>query len=196
MGNKQKNHSFWTKRNLIIVISAISVFALGIGVMVYWIIQQNSTTNEPSPVIDAAKAAAEVKQANADGKLRDEAAAQIKGKKTSVADKLYQEAIDAEGSTERKTRLYLDLSGVYYAAEQYKEAFEAAEKAESLNPDKFLVADWLSRLYEDQKNYTKAAEYYTLAGQWVSSKENKTALDKQYFDGKAAEMKKLGEAKK
>lgn len=188
---KKQKRAFWTKRNIAIITTVLIVLAVGIGAMVWWMMSQRITSSEPSPDIDAAKAAAEVKQTEADGKLRDTAAEELKNNQAAKADEIYQEAIDAETTVERKTRLYLDLSGVYYAAKQYDEAFEAAKKAENLNPDKFLVADWLSRLYEDQKNYTQAAAYYKLAGEWADSAQNKTALDKAYYDGKAAEMTKL-----
>lgn len=189
MGNKQTN-TFWTRRNLLIVGGSAAVFILVAVAMIVWVLQQN-VADDPSPAIDAEKAAAEVRQAEADGKLRSDAATQVKDNKASAAAQLYQQAIDAEQTAARKSQLYLDLSGVYYAAKQYKEAFDAAAKAEAVNPDKFLAADWLSRLYEDQKNYTKAAEYYRLAGEWAQSEQNITALEKAYYDGKAAEMEKL-----
>lgn len=189
MSDKQKN-TFWNRRNIIIVAVGSLIAIGGIIVMAFWVSQQN-VADDPSPVIDAEKAAAEVRQAEADGKLRSDAASQIKDNKGSAAAQLYQQAVDAEQTATRKSQLYLDLSGVYYAAKQYQEAFDAAAKAEAVNPDKFLAADWLSRLYEDQKNYTKAAEYYRLAGEWAQSEQNITALEKGYYDGKAAEMEKL-----
>ena len=189
MGNKQTN-TFWTRRNLLIVGGSAAVFILVAAAMIVWVLQPRQA-DDPSPAIDAEKAAAEVRQAEADGKLRSDAASQIKDNKGSAAAQLYQQAVDAEQTATRKSQLYLDLSGVYYAAKQYQEAFDAAAKAEAVNPDKFLAADWLSRLYEDQKNYAKAAEYYRLAGEWAQSEQNMTALEKAYYDGKAAEMEKL-----
>lgn len=188
MGDKQKN-TFWTQRNVLVIGIGIVAIIVGVVAMVLWM--QNNAPDDPASTIDAEKAAAEVRQAKEDGKLRDDAAAQIKDDKGSAAAQLYQQAVDAEQTAERKARLYLDLSGVYYAAERYQEAFDAAAKAEAVNPDKFLAADWLSRLYEDQKNYSKAAEYYRLAGEWADSEENHTAMEKAYFDGKAAEMDRL-----
>lgn len=167
---------------------------IAITVLVIWLNQPKN--GEPGASGDKTQIDASIKQAEKDGKLREEAAAKIKGNSTADANDLYQEAIDAEASAERKTRLYIDLSGVYYAAGKYKEAFDIMDKADEVNPDKFLLADWLSRLYEDQKNYLKAAEYYKLAGEWTTSKQNITALDKSYFEGKAAEMTKLAGEKK
>lgn len=189
MGSKQTN-TFWTRRNLLIAGGSAAIFILVVVAMLVWVLQPRQA-DDPSPAIDAQKAAAEVRQAEADGKLRSDAASRIKDNKGSAAAQLYQQAVDAEQTAARKTRLYLDLSGVYYAAKQYQEAFDAAAKAEAVNPDKFLAADWLSRLYEDQKNYAKAAEYYRLAGEWADSEQNITALEKPYYDGKGAAMDKL-----
>lgn len=189
MGSKQTN-TFLTRRNLLIVGGGAAVFVIAAVVLAVWMVQSRQP-DDPSPAIDAEKAAAEVRQAEADGKLRSDAATQIKDNKGSQAAQLYQQAIDGEQTAARKSQLYLDLSGVYYAAKQYQEAFNAAAKAEAVNPDKFLAADWLSRLYEDQKEYAKAAEYYRLAGEWAKSDQNLTALSKSYYDSKATAMEKL-----
>lgn len=190
MGSRLKVTFRMERKQLIIVTSVVAVLCI---ILIGWTISLQFANKDPAVDIDAEKATAEVKRAEADGKLRDDASAQIKENQAGSAARLYQEAIDAEQTTERKTRLYIDLSGVYYAAGRSEEALEAATKAESVNPDKFLVADWLSRIYEDKKDYKKAAEYYRLAGEWAGSDQNKTALDKKYFDDKAAEMKRLSE---
>ncbi len=181
---------FLTKRHLIIG-GVITVIALVILSIIAWMLMRQPHANEPEVTTDKGQIEASVKQAEKDGKLREEATAKIKSNSTADANDLYQQAIDAEATAERKTRLYIDLSSVYYAAGKYKEAFDIMDKADEINPDKFLLADWLSRLYEDQKNYPKAAQYYKLAGEWAGSKQNITALDKNYFDSKAAEMETL-----
>ena len=75
-----------------------------------------------------------------------------------------------------------------YAAGKYKEAIDVAKEAEPLSDDKYLIADWLSRLYEDQRQFKEASEYYTLAGKWATSKMNKTRLNKAYYDRQAARV--------
>ncbi len=195
MDTKQKN-SFWTKRNIVIVVASLILLLGAIGAMIWWIVNNNRPqSNEPTSASQEAiaKAAAGSKQATTDGKLRGQAAQAIKDNKTADAVKLYQDAIDSETTIARKTQLYLDLSGVYYAQGRYADAFAAAEKANAINPDKYLYADWISRLYKDRKEYVLAAKYYRLAGQWATSPQNVYALDKAYYDVKAAEMDKLAQ---
>jgi len=162
------------------------------GAMVAWVILGIPAREEPlAKQSDVEKAEQDAKRAEQDGKLQETASKDIQAKNVANAEKVYQEAISGEATAERKTLLYIDLSGLYYKAGLFKEAFAAAEKADQINPDKFLMADWLSRLYEDQENYVKAAEYYRLAGKWATSPQNKTAIGKTYFEDKADEMTKL-----
>lgn len=196
MSTQEKN-TFWSKKRIILA-GVAGVLVLGaIAAMVTWVIMSTPSRDEPkAKQSDIEKAEHDTKQAEADGKLQQEAVKNIQNKNTVNAEKVYQAAIEAEATAERKTLLYIDLSGVYYKSGLIKEAFAAAEKADAANPDKFLMADWLSRLYEDQKNYTKAAEYYTLAGKWAASPQNKTAIGKAYYDDQAGEMTKLAKGMK
>ena len=181
----------WSKKRIVLVAVIIGVVLLAIGGMIFWIETHKVPAEPAASQSDTSKAAAAAKQAEADGKLRDTAAQDIKGNNSAAAQKTYQKAIDSESSIERKTLLYIDLSGVYYAAGQYDQAFAVAKQAEATNPDKFLIADWLSRLYEDQKNYAQAAAYYRLAGESATSSQNKTALTKDYYDTQADRVTKL-----
>ena len=187
MGTHSKKEN-WSRGRVALIGGASVAILLVIAAGAVWLLTR--PTEEKAPTPDTTDIAASVEQAKKDGELRDEAAERIKSSGAD-AETLYKKAVDAESSTERKTRLYLDLSGVYYAANQYDKAFDAAEKAADVNSDKFLYADWVSRLYEDQKNYPKAAEAYRLAAKWATSKQNKTAQDKGYYEGKAVEMDKL-----
>ena len=72
---------------------------------------------------------------------------------TTEVKKQYRTLIDAESDIERKTVMMIDWSGVLYAAGYHQEAIAVAKEAESLNEDRFLVADWLSRVYEYEKKY-------------------------------------------
>lgn len=185
MGKKQEQ-SFWSKKRIALIAAVVAVFLIAGGSMIYWVMtsQQQPTEGDASQVErDAAEKRAS--QAEADGQLQTEAAKQISSNNTQAADKLYQEAISAASTEERKTLLYIDLSAVYYKEQKYTEAFDVAKKAETLNPDKFLIADWLSRLYEDRKDYKTAESYYRLAAQWAQSPQNKTALSKQYYEAEA-----------
>lgn len=193
----QQNNTFWTKKRIILASIAGVLVLVAIGAVIAWVIMSASSREEPQAQLsDIQKAERDTKQAEEDGKLQEAASKNIKSKNTADAEKAYQEAISAATTAERKTLLYIDLSGVYYKEGLIKEAFAIAEKANEANPDKFLIADWLSRLYEDQKNYPKAAEYYTLAGKWASSPQNKTAIDRAYYDGQASEMTRLTKGEK
>jgi tetratricopeptide (TPR) repeat protein len=194
MESSQKR-TFWTRKKLILV-GVVGAAIVVVMILVWWVWLRPHPATEQGPANDKSQIEASVKQAEQDGKLREEAAAKIKGNSTADANDLYQQAVDAAASAERKTRLYIDLSGVYYAAGKYQEAFDVMDKANDVNPDKFLIADWLSRLYEDQKNYAKAAEYYALASKWADSKQNITGLDKAYYDSKAAAMAALAGSQK
>lgn len=191
MSAQQKN-TFWTKKRIVLA-SAVGLLVVATATaLVVWVIMSTPGREEPqAKQTDIEKAEKDTKQAEADGKLQETASKSIQSKDLVGADNVYQEAVKGEATAERKTLLYIDLSGLYYKAGLFKEAFATAEKADQINPDKFLMADWLSRLYEDQKNYVKAAEYYTLAGKWATSPQNKTAIGKSYYDDKAAEMARL-----
>jgi tetratricopeptide (TPR) repeat protein len=190
MDTKEKN-SFWTRRNIAIIGVGILLFAGAVGAMVWWIMShpaEQKVTEDQQTKVEAA-----VAQAKQQGEVRTSAEAAVSKGNVDQANKIYADAIAREADAVRKIELYLDQSGVFYAAGQYKEAFAAAKKAESLTDDKFLVADWLSRLYEDQKDYKDAASYYRLAGTWATSPQNKTALTKAYYDAQAAQMDKLAQ---
>lgn len=188
--SKKKARVLNTKH--VVTIAAVTVVILvAIGSVIVWI-QMNQST-EPTVISDEQKATVEanVKQSKKDGKLREEATESISNDDVSNAQKLYQDAVDAEKTAERKTLLYIDLSGILFAAGRYDEAFAIMEKADIVNDDKYLIADWLSRLYESRKNYAKAAEYYRLAAEWATSSQNKTGIDKEEYEAEAVRVAKL-----
>lgn len=145
-------------------------------------------TNEQKAIRDA-----NVKQTQREGAIRDSAADAIeKGDSTKATD-VYTEAIKSEKDVTKKIQLYIDQSGVLYAAGKHKQAISVAQEAETVSDDKYLVADWLSRLYEDQKEYKLAADYYKMAGKWATSKTNKTRLNQAYYDRQAVRVLALAE---
>lgn len=180
----------------IIALAVVLVLGCGVAGVVYYFmpketIPASEASDRPSDE-DIATSKANVEQSVSDGELRQEAFDNVNNKNTDAAGKSYERAIAAETSQERKTTLAIDLSGVYYAAGEYDKAFAAMKDVEASNPDKFLVADWLSRLYEDRKDYQQAARYYRLAGEWASSSQNKTGLSKAFYDSEAARVSKIG----
>lgn len=192
MSSVKRRKISWSKKRITLIVSVGVILAVAIGGMVFWLVTQHAPNSEPvAKQSDTERAAAAAKQAESDGKLREAASNDIKNNNTAGAQKSYQTAIDSEASIVRKTQLYIDLSGVYYAAGQYDQAFTVAKIAENLNPDKFLVADWLARLYEDRKDYTQAVAYYRLAGQWANSTQNQTAITKDMYNAEAARVEKL-----
>jgi tetratricopeptide (TPR) repeat protein len=182
------------RTKVITVTATLVVVVLG-GLVVFLAILANQTkptTGEPTAdAAQLAKRDTSVLQSRRDGAVRDAAEKALESGNSSQANDVYKSAIAGETDTPRKVQLYVDQSGVLYAAGRYDEAFAAAKQAEAITDDKFLIADWLSRIYEDQKQYAVAAQYYTLAGQWAKSPTNKTALTKGYYDGEAARVAAL-----
>jgi len=132
-----------------------------------------------------------VAQAKRDSAIHDSAQAAISNRDVAGAEKVYADEIASVKETTRKVQLYIAQSGLLYDNGDPKAAIAAAKAAEAISDDKFLIADWLSRIYEDQKQYALAAQYYTLAGQWATSPTNLTALDKAYYDQQAARVTEL-----
>jgi tetratricopeptide (TPR) repeat protein len=104
---------------------------------------------------------------------------------------IYQLVVNTETTTTRKVQLLLDEADMLYTRGHASDAIKIAQDADKLSDDKFLVADWFSRIYEDQKQYAQAAKYYTLAGKWASSSTNVKQFPKSYYDEQAARVTKL-----
>ena len=134
---------------------------------------------------------AQVEQVHHDGEIYVNASKALEQGGVEAANQVYTEAVNAETDTTHKIELILNQSELYYNANKYEDAIKVAKQAESLSTDKYLVADWLSRIYEDQHQYKLAADYYTLAGKWVTSKTNKTGLTKAHYDTEAARVTAL-----
>src|ERR1700757_22089 len=162
--------------------AAGAVLLVLVAILLVIINSQPPENSDPSDLNITAKQKADrdarVRLAQRDGAVRDSAEQAIEQGNVARADDVYKQAIDAETDASRKVQLAIDQSGVLYAASKYDEAFKVAKNAEGISNDKYLIADWLSKIYEDQKQYKLAAQYYTLAGQWASSPTNKTHLNK------------------
>ena len=180
-----------TRRQFLFVIGGVVVL-VGIAAIGMYLVRSRPQLAPDKPTETVAqRIARDEKQLKADGDLQQKAAAEIKKNDPAQADQLYKKAIDGEASVARKVQLYVDQSSVYYGAARYTEALATGKKAEAITTDKFVIADWLSRLYEDQKDYKNAAVYYKLAGESVQSSENHTGLKKPYYDQKTADMTAL-----
>lgn len=177
-------------------VASVVVVVMMAGVVIL-VNMQKPLVNEPSlDVSQAAQVKAKVKQIERDGAIRNAAEKALEKGNATRANEVYQSAIAAETSAVRKIQLTIDQSRVLYAAGRYDEAIKTAQDAEALSDDKYLVADWLSRLFDDQKKYTQAAHYYTLAGEWVKSPNNEAKLTKKHYDNAAARMLALAGQKK
>jgi tetratricopeptide (TPR) repeat protein len=181
----------------------IALLAVGIAVIigvlatVLILINQPRTEDNGITLTDEQKKVQEqnVNQATREGALRDDAAAALKKGNAEEANKIYEQAIESESDTARKVSLYLQQSGVYYDQDKVKEAIAVAKKAETISDDKFLVADWLSRIYEDQKQYKLSAQYYNLAADWADSPTNKTGLGEDFYRDEASRVASLEKKK-
>lgn len=165
---------------------------VGVAILVVAVVglsrHQPSSNQPPGLTTQEAYAEASARVAEQDGQVRDQARQAVAAGDLSKTDQIYQTAINSETTTIRKIQLLIDESGVLYESGKYTDAVQTAKKAETLSDDKYLVADWLSRLYEDRHEYSLAAEYYRLASKWANSPMNKTGLTKSYYDDKAALM--------
>jgi tetratricopeptide (TPR) repeat protein len=169
--------------------AAGAVLLVLIGILLVIINSQPPENSDPSDLNITAKQKADrdarVKQSKRDGALYASAEQAIEEGNIAKADEVYKQAINNEEDASRKVQLAIDQSRVLYAASKYDEAIKVAKAAEGLSSDKYLIADWLSKIYEDQQQYTLAAQYYTLAGEWATSPTNKSHLKKSYYDGEA-----------
>ncbi len=178
------------QRKWIIFAGIGAVVLVGAGICAAVVLSRPIETVAGS-VEDDAVAEARLAQVGVDGKLQDESAAALKKGNTAEAAQAYGMAIAQETDVTRKVQLLVDQSAVYYAANRYDEAITIAKQAEVLGEDKFVVADWLSRAYEDQGRYNEAARYYRLAGEWAASPQNQTGLKRQHFETEAARVETL-----
>lgn len=193
MNKKTKQFNLWLKeykKAITICVSLVVVLGAGVfGALYYFnIIGGTSEGGQPESqeVVQA-----RVEQSKKDGKLRDEAASAAKAGDTAKSAEVYKQAVEAEPNVERKVQLQLDQSGVLYAAGKYDEAIAAAKVADAFSEDKFLLADWLSRLYEARQNYPEAIKYYKIAGDWAKSGSNKTGISKEQFYAEAVRVQTL-----
>lgn len=99
--------------------------------------------------------------------------------------------IAAEAEAARKVEMYVELSNIYFDQGKVAESLAAAKKAEDASGDKFLVADWLSRVYEYQHDYSKAIYYYDLAGKHAQSPQNSTRLDATYYENQVKRLRTM-----
>lgn len=132
-----------------------------------------------------------IREAEADGRLRNQAKAEISKGNEAAADEVYQQAIVKERDVNKKIELYIDLANVLYDTGRPYDAIDTVKKAEALSDDKFLAADWLSRAYESQDDYVSAIKYYKLAGQSVASPQNEYLFEKSYYDREVARVMRL-----
>lgn len=180
------------KTKVIAVASVLGV--MGAVALTIWLIQINQPASADDDDATSAKnrahelAMQQVKRNNA---VRDNAAKALEEGGTERANKVYIDAIASEQDTTRKVQLAIDQSLLLYNEKQYKEAVRVAKAAESYSEDKFLIADWLSQLYESGREYKQAAKYYTLAGKWADSPTNKTNQKKAHYDRQAARVSAL-----
>ncbi len=181
-------------RTKVIVMVAL-LFAVVIGILIYFVVATNKEAQDPNDVFltaaQKAKRDANVKQAQREGAVRDRAEEAVAAGDVNKASEIYRNAIQTEADTTKKIQLYIDQSGVLYAGGKHEQAIAVAREAEALADDKFLVADWLSRIYEDQRQYSKAVEYYTLAAKWASSPTNKAKFKEAYYKAQADRVSAL-----
>lgn len=178
-------------RTKVIVVITSALIVVGILVMVLISLNQGNSGDPAITSDQKAKREANVKRSQRDSAVLDEATDAIEEGNTEKVNEVYATAIESEEDTARKIKLAIDQSRLFYYAAKVDDAIRVAKDAENLGDDKFLIAFWLARVYEDQKQYKLAADYYMLAGKWATSDTNKTKLKKEYFDTQAARTNTL-----
>lgn len=168
---------------LIAVTGGVTIVAVVIVVLLVIINRQNTDTANLN-LTDDQKAQQErnVKQAQRDNAIRQSANDALQKGDVEKADQVYADAIASEAETARKVQLYIDQSRLLYSVGETEKAIKVAKDAEKQTDDKFLIADWLARVYEDQKQYSLALQYYETAAKTVSSPNNIYKFDKKHYD--------------
>lgn len=106
---------------------------------------------------------------------------------------IYEQAIAAEPDPARKVQLAIDHSRLLYLQGKFDEALTIAKEAEGYSDDKYLISDWLARLYAGGKRYSEAANYYEKAASLAGSSTNTGGYTKKYYERQAASMRALAE---
>jgi tetratricopeptide (TPR) repeat protein len=172
-----------------LAIGGVVIFLAFVGLMIDLVIATNPQNTNNYTDAPKSKVDAKTQALRREGAIRDSAQQALQsGGGVARAETIYKNAIDSEQNVQQKVKLTIDQSEVLYDSGNYQEAIKVALDAESLSSDKFLIADWVSRLFEDQKQYDQAAHYYTLAGQWATSTTNVAKLTKSYYDSQAARV--------
>ncbi len=196
--NKQKKRlqwmADWSRRKKIIVGSVVAgVFlfvAMSLGAYIF-INQKAHVETEESGDNSARRWEEYKKQREQESAVMTDAQEALARGETDKVDSIYEDAVKAEADTVRKIKLMIDQSKLLYGSGKQDEAIRVAKSAESLSEDKYIVAVWLARVYENRKEYKQAAEYYTLAGEWAQSTTNVSKLDKVYYDSQAVRVSAL-----
>ena len=183
---KEQLEDLPTRTRIAVLIGGVILLLLFISCILILISHQKPLNDDSNlSVNQRAQQVDDARQAQHESEIRADAEQAIANGDMATADKIYDDVIQVETNIEQKLQLYIDHSNVLYTAGKYSEAIDVAKRAESVGDDKYLVADWLSRIYEDQKQYRLAADYYTLAGKWASSPMNKTQSNQEYYDRQA-----------
>lgn len=171
---------------LFVTVASLIMFIVGVVI-------NGQDSGNGLTITDAQKRARDeaVRKAQHDGAIYDSAKQALESGDDEKANSIYNDAINNESDGTRKVELAIDQSRALSAQGKASEAVAVAKKAESYSSDKFLIADWLSKLYEYQRKYSMASVYYTLAGKWADSPTNKTGYDKAYYDTQAQRMNVL-----
>lgn len=159
--------------------------------LIVWLFMINQTPGTAEPTLSEAQKSERdrnVSQVQRDEAIRQSASDALKEGNGDRADKVYADAIKSEKDTARKVELYVDQSRLLLSSGKAEDAIKIARQAETQTSDKFIIADWLARLYEHQKQYALAIQYYSLASQNINSPNNVYMFDKKHYDAQIARV--------
>lgn len=175
-----------TKAKIVVGVAFVFLVALGAMVVTMLLIQSSADTVQE----DFSKSDAKKRQTDA-VQLAEQA---LESGNTRRADNVYIKAIDAEPDTAKKVKLAIDYSRMLRGEDRMKDAIEVAKKAEGYQDDRHEIAVWLGALYERDKQYDKAIEYYTIAADTVDSPAN-LGFSKVFYEDRIAAIKRVAAKK-
>ncbi len=179
-----------------VIIAAVVAVLVVLGIVIAILVVLANKTKQADSTVQAPLTAEQKRQAREQEAkdllviIVEAQSAMERGDSNKVA-AIYDAELKQTNDVTRKIRLLVDESRVYVYGGKYDKAVKAAKDAEALSSDKYLAAEQLAKIYESNKQFALAAQYYTLTGQSVGSENNLGGFTKDYYDKKAAAAKQL-----
>lgn len=162
----------------------VFVFVAAIAVLVVTSILRQQSLAGGSKDYKFADMDAEARQKNA----RKSAIDALDSGNTNEAEAAYKQAIAAEPDGAKKVEIAVDYSRILSEAKKYDRALEVAKTAESYSNDKYLISDWLARLYTMMGRKQDAIVAYKKALSLRESPANIARYTEKYYNDRIKEL--------